>query len=307
MFRNKNIQLIKILWIFVIGLVVITLITFSFLNRTNGQIVSSGRLRKYLIYVPDSYDPKTASPLVFSIHGFVQWPAHQRTMSGWNKLADEYGFLVVYPQGTGFPLRWSTWPSEDDPGSMAEDLEFFSDLIEYLNQSYNIDHTRIYANGMSNGGGMSHLLACELSEDIAAIGGVAGAYLYPWENCRPPRPIPLIAFHGVDDPIVPYSGGPSRDDQFEFLPVEDWAAKWAEHNSCSNSPESIQITGEISRISYSNCKRDGEVVLYRIAGGGHTWPGGEKLPLWIAGYTNQDINATALMWEFFSKHSLKQE
>ncbi|MGB2956630.1 MAG: PHB depolymerase family esterase [Anaerolineales bacterium] len=298
----------KLIWAVVLGLIIFVIILLSFQFRTNGQITSGGRTRKYLVYVPESYDPAIPAPLVISIHGFVQWPAHQQFMSGWNKLADEHGFLVVYPQGTGFPLRWNTRPTEDDPESMGEDLEFFSDLIEHFSRSYNIDHRRIYANGMSNGGGMSHLLACELSEHIAAFGGVAGAYAYPWENCNPPRPVPVIAFHGMDDPIVPYLGETtSRNDQDDFLPVEDWAGKWAEHNACTNIPQITKVTSGISQISYLCDEGDGEVILYRIEGGGHTWPGGEKLPVWIAGYTNQEINASALMWEFFSKHSLNPE
>jgi len=300
----KNNQTIKIFWIFVFGLIVITITIISLQFRTNGHIMSGGRTRKYLIYIPDSYDPNTPSPLVFSIHGFVQWPAHQQSMTGWNKLADEYGFLVVYPQGTGFPLRWNTRSNEDDSISMREELDFFSDLIDHLTQSYNIDHSRIFANGMSNGGGMSDLLACEMSEHIAAIGGVAGAYVYPRENCQPDRPVPVIAFHGVDDSTVPYIGGTSsRDDQFEFMPIEDWAAAWADINSCSNTLEITQLTNEISRISYQGCEEGGEVILYRIKGGGHTWPGGKKLPVWIAGYTTPDINATDLMWDFFNKQS----
>jgi polyhydroxybutyrate depolymerase len=303
MAEKKSIN--KIIRLIVLGLIIIFIIGLSTQFKTNGRIISSAKARKYLLYIPDSYDPARATPLVISIHGFVQWPAHQQSMTGWNKLADEHGFLVVYPQGTGFPLRWNTGPSSDGTASTNQDLRFISDLIDHLAQTYNIDPGRIYANGMSNGGGMSDLLACDLSQKIAAIGGVAGAYLYPGEDCHPAHPMPVIAFHGVEDAIVPYFGGPSRDDRFEFLPVEDWAANWADLNTCTDSPQTAQITNEISRISYHGCEESGEVVFYRINDGGHTWPGGEKLPVWIAGYTNPDINATALMWDFFSTHSLQ--
>lgn len=276
-------------------------------NKTNGQIETAGQLRKYLIYVPESYDSNTPTPLVISIHGFVQWPAHQQSLSGWNALADEYGFIVVYPQGTGFPLRWNTQPLEDDPDAMAKELQFFKDLINVLSQSYNIDQSRIYANGMSNGGGMTHLLACELSDHIAAIGGVAGAYLYPWELCQPSRPMPVIAFHGKYDSLVPYNGGPtiSRDFGHKFSPVIEWVANWAKTNGCSGNPEILPKIGEVSGIRYTRCDENAEVIFYTVEGGGHTWPGGEELPTWIAGNTTQDINASELMWEFFSKYSLK--
>ena len=306
--KTKSKQKSKRVWIVLSGLILITIIFLSSQFRTNGRITSSGQNRKYLVYVPDSYDPVTPAPLVFSIHGFVQWPAHQESMTGWSELADEYGFLVVYPQGTGFPLRWNTRPTEDDPGAMGEELQFFSDLFENLSQTYNIDPARIYANGMSNGGGMSDLLACELSDRIAAIGGVAGAYRQPREDCQPARPVPVIAFHGLDDQIVLYLGGASsRDNQFVFPSIEDWAANWAEINACAKPPDKTQITAEIDRTSFTGCEENADVILYSIEGAGHTWPGGEKLPVWIAGYTNQDINATALMWEFFSKYQLELE
>jgi polyhydroxybutyrate depolymerase len=296
------------IWLIVIGLIIIIMIGLSTQFGTNGKIKSSGQTRKFLIYVPESYNSEQPAPLVISIHGFVQWPAHQQSMTGWNKLADENGFLVVYPKGTGFPLRWNTRPSEENPGAMDEELQFFSDLIDHLSSSYNIDPSRIYANGMSNGGGMSDLLACEYADRIAAIGGVAGSYVYPREDCHSARPMPVIAFHGVDDQIVLYKGGASsRDEQFVFPTIEDWAAGWAEINSCGPSPEISLITNEITRRHYGGCEENADVILYTIAGAGHTWPGGEKLPVWIAGYTNQDINASALMWEFFSKYSLKPD
>jgi polyhydroxybutyrate depolymerase len=300
------------IWIIVIVLLVFPVVvtsTYLFVNKTNGKIKSEGRLRKYLLYVPKSHDANTPTPLVICIHGFAQWPAHQQSLSGWNTLADEHGFIVVYPQGTGFPLRWNVLPLEDNPAATAKEVQFFSDLIDRLSQDFNIDPSRIYANGMSNGGGMSHLLACELSDRIAAIGGVAGAYLYPWESCHPPRPVPVIAFHGTKDPIVPYDGGPtvSRKHKFEFAPVEEWAANWARHNGCVDEPETIPAIGSVRGIRYTSCDGDAEVVFYTVAGGGHTWPGGSKLPKWLTGHTTQDVNATELMWEFFSKYSLKQQ
>ena len=300
--KNKRVLLI------ILVLLIISIIALSTQFGTNGRIKSSGQTRKFLVYIPDSYDPEQPTPLVISIHGFVQWPAHQQSMTGWNKLADENGFIVVYPKGTGFPLRWNTRPSEEDPGAIEEELRFFADLIDHLGSTYNIDPSRVYVNGMSNGGGMSDILACEFSDRIAAIGGVAGAYIYPRGDCHPARPMPVIAFHGGDDRVVPYQGGASsRDENFVFPSVEDWAAGWVEINSCGTLPEISVITNEITRTYFTGCKSNAEVILYSVAGAGHTWPGGEKLPVWIAGYTNQDINASALMWEFFRGYSLKGE
>lgn len=292
-------------WAVVLALIILMVLVLSIQFRTNGRITSSGRTRKYLVYVPESYDPDLAAPLVISIHGFVQWPAHQQSMTGWNKLADEHGFLVVYPRGTGFPLRWNTQPGTEGKVSMEEELQFFSDLIDHLESTYHIDPGRIYVNGMSNGGGMTDLLACELSERIAAVGGVAGAYLYPRDACNPSRPVPVIAFHGQEDQIVPYLGGTSsRDFQFSFPPVEEWAASWAGKNACDGTPASTKITENVTRWDYADCAENARVIFYSVYGAGHTWPGGEKLPVWITGPTNQEINASELMWEFYQGYSL---
>jgi len=274
---------------------------FSIINHTNGSLTTAGEQRRYLLYVPDAYDPSTPTPLVISIHGFAEWPAHQQQISHWNELADEYGFLVVYPMGTGFPLRWRA--SGDT--ALVQDVTFISDLIDELEGEYNLDPARIYANGLSNGGGMSFVLSCKLSDRIAAIGGVAGAYLLPWEACTRSRPVPAIVFHGNADPIVPFTGGPSSAFDIPFPPIDEWVQTLAEHNGCTAEPQALTSVGDVSGIHYTGCDRDAGVIYYTIDGGGHTWPGGDPLPEWITGPTSDDIDATRLMWEFFQQHPLK--
>lgn len=273
-------------------------------NVTNGQIVSSGQDRSYLLFVPTTYDPATPTPLVISIHGFVEWPAHQMQISHWNDLAQEYGFLVVYPEGTGFPRRWQASGQADGSTDPMVDVLFISDLIDELARQYNVDPARVYANGLSNGGGMSFLLGCVLSDRIAAIGSVAGAYLYPLDEYSPSRPVPMIAFHGTADPIVPYLGGPSRHAEVPLPVIPDWIAARAKLNGCDEPPAELPASGEASGIRYPGCDQGADVVFYTIDGGGHSWPGGDPLPEWIVGHTTQDIDATRVMWEFFSRFSI---
>ncbi len=294
-------------------LVLFTIIALIFLgilayylinNRSNGKIVSSGEERLYLIHVPDSYDPAIPTPLVLSFHGFIEWPAHQAQLSGWNEVADQNGFIVVYPMGSGFPLRWRTTIKPAGEGSLPIDVQFISDLIDKLENEYNIDPTRIYANGMSNGGGMTFLLACTLSDRIAAIGGVAGAYMTDWQDCRPSRPVPGIFFHGTEDNIVPYNGGRyERSDTF-FPVIPEWVGEWAAVNGCKTPPQEIARIDDISGVIYSACENDARVILYTIHGGGHTWPGGNPLPEFITGKTTQSINATKEMWDFYKNFRL---
>ena len=280
-------------------------IIFPLVNQTNGEIVSSGERRKYLLYVPASYDPATPSPLIISMHGFAEWPAHIMEISHWNELADEHGLIVVYPAGTGFPLRWRASAFRLDDEVPLTDVKFIADLIDELMQTYNIDETRIYANGLSNGGGMAYLLACKLSDRIAAIGGVAGAYMFPWDDCHPTRPVPLIAFHGSNDRIVPYGGGESRPFEYSLPIIPDWVMAWGDRNGCDEQGVQIPATGGVSGIQYTNCDQDADVILYTIAGGGHTWPGGKPIVESIVGHTTQEIDATRVMWEFFQDFTLE--
>ena len=285
-----------------ITLILLVAAAFWLANDTNGTLVSSGEERSYLLYVPENYNPSVATPLVVSIHGFAEWPAHQMEISHWNSLADQYGFIVVYPSGTRFPLRWRT---QGTPGSEIDpmlDVTFISDLIDQLAAEYNIDPTRIYANGLSNGGGMSFVLSCKLSERIAAIGSVSGAYLLPWDECNSSRPVPVIVFHGTQDPIVPFQGGPSNSFDIPFPSIPEWVDALAEHNGCDGAAQEFLAGEEVSGVQFANC--DADVVFYTIAGGGHAWPGGEPLPASIVGYTTQEIDATQIMWDFFQQHTL---
>lgn len=114
---KKSIRILSFFLGILALIVLIGTISWLVLNRTNGEIISGGEKRRYLLYVPESYDPAVLTPLVINIHGFAQWPANQMQVSQWNELADQYGFIVVYPSGTGFPLRWRVSEDPAEPES----------------------------------------------------------------------------------------------------------------------------------------------------------------------------------------------
>ena len=285
-----------------VALVPIEAVSFYAANRDNGSVVSSGEKRDYLLYVPRSYDRSRPTPLVISMHGAGLWGAAQRETSQWNELADRRGFIVVYPSGVG-GKGVRIWRTEPGSGQM-KDVRFISELIDTLKASYNIDPTRIYANGLSNGGGMSFVLSCTLSDRIAAVGMVAAAQITPWSWCTDHRAVPMIAFHGTADPEVPYKGGSSWISPRPFPNVPRWAANWARRNRCGPNPVESTVAADVTRRAYTNCADDAAVVLYTIQGGGHTWPGGTPLPKWFVGRTTRSIDATSLMWSFFGEHPL---
>ena len=278
-------------------------ISFYSANHENGSFVSSGEKREYVLYVPRSYNRSKRTPLVISLHGAGLWGAAQRDISRWNELADQKGFIVVYPSGAGGNgVRiWRAMPGD----GLTKDVRFISDLIDTLSVAYNIDSTRIYANGLSNGGGMSFALSCTLSNRIAAVGMVGAAQTLPWRWCEAReagRPVPVISFHGTADPAVPYNGGPSWISARPFPNVPGWSANWAKRNHCDEKPVDSIVASDVTRREYTGCADNAAVVLYTIRGGGHTWPGGAPLPEWFVGRTTRSINATSLMWTFFAEH-----
>ena len=306
-------KILKVTVSVLVGLPILMVLTvvvvFQVLDRSTGSIESSGEERDYLLHVPTSYDPDTPTALVVSMHGAAMWPAQQQNMSGWNKLADEHGFIVAYPSGKGMP---KIWPARLREPAAIRDSDLISQLIDTLMAEYNIDATRIYVDGMSNGGGMAFILSCTLSERIAAIGIVGASPPAPVEWCDSDRPLPTIAFHGTADSIVPFEGGalgaPVNPSEIVFPPVREWISELSKRNDCTSGPvESVAATG-VTRVEYVDCAEGASVILYVIQGGGHTWPGGEPAAEWMGlGLTSNAIDATAEIWAFFLDHTLSQQ
>src|SRR5207249_4719484 len=239
----------------------------------------SGEPRGYVLYVPRSYDPTRPTPLIISLHAAGLWGAAQEETSRWNRVAVREGVIVVYPSGLGWNgLR--VWRVEHGPG-LARDVRFIADLIDTLRARYNIDTTRVYAKGLSNGGGMSFVLSCALSDRIAAVGLVAAAQTLPWTWCTERQPAPMLAFHGTADAFVPYNGGKVWLAPQPFPNVPQWAARWARRNHCEPTPVDSVVAPDVTRRVYIGCGDNAAVELYTVHGGGHTWPGGTPLPQWF--------------------------
>jgi polyhydroxybutyrate depolymerase len=286
-----------------VALIAVAMVWFRMEGKTNGTIVTSGETRKYLLYVPKTYDRSKPTPLVISLHPAALRPQTEMEISRWNQVADEHGFIVVYPAGSGVPRIWPMGPQ-----SLGRDVKFISDLIHKLEAEYNIDPNRIYADGMSNGGGMAFALSCRLSDRIAAVGAVAAAQAFlPVDECGDSRPVPTMAFHGSADKFAPYQGGSSPISPGTFPNILDWTARVARRNQCKGGPSDTRITANVHRLAYTNCAGNADVVLYTIEGGGHTWPGGKPLPEWIVGRTTSEINASRVLWEFYIQHPLGQK
>jgi polyhydroxybutyrate depolymerase len=203
----------------ILCVVTLVLLSISYLNVNvfeteysvgdyTGSIIFDGLERTYRIHIPSLYDKDKPMPLVIVLHGSEGSAKSMENLSGFNTLSDKEGFIVVYPNA--IEKHWNDgldMPQYRSNRENIDDVGFISILIDYLIKELNIDKKRIYVTGMSNGAIMSHRLACEVSERIAAIAPVVGAMPEKVvSHCSPSRPISVLIINSVDDPIVSWEG-----------------------------------------------------------------------------------------------------
>lgn len=260
---------------------------------------SHGR-REYVIHdpgVPRGGDGLRPAVLVF--HGFLQTPRGMRNLTGIDRLADEEGFLVVYPKGT-----FRSWNDGDDtkPASKrdVDDGAFLTALVDSLPARHGVDPGRVYAIGFSNGGYLLVRHACELAGRVAAL-GIVGAGTYPvWDpECRPEAPLPAAFVIGGADPTIA-----RLDERFDVSPGAS-ADLWTEAYGCPE-PTARAVPGNTgtAAVHHSTRRCPGGFVAHQIVveGEGHTWPGGPQfLPPFLAGEATDAFDATTWLWEFFEE------
>ena len=269
--------------------------------------------RSYHLHVPDSFQPGDEWPLVISLHGLGGHGSIMDRRTGFNAIADDEEFIVVYPNG--FDGSWV----DAGPDSLQQrldagiqDVQFIEELIDAIDAEYGVDPNRVYATGISNGALFSFHLACQLSERIAAVGLVAGASISQvYDDCAPSDSVSYLALHGTADVIVPYGGdeiAPGFPEIGRYQSAEEAFAFWVSHNNCEATPTTEELPDTTSgdnthiiRTTYTECQDGTSVELYTIEGGGHTWPG-HPVSSQLLGATNPDIDGSATLWEFFKAH-----
>ncbi len=285
--------------VFVCALLFLSISAFS--QKTVIDSIKTGEIfRNYRLYIPKSYDPKTASALVVDMHGYTSNALQEQAYSNFMPIADTANFIVVYPNGTVYGGS-QFWNAGISP-TLVNDVDFISTLIDHISSQYTIDPNSVYACGMSNGGFMSHTLACALNNKIAAIASVTGSmFVTQYGNCFPGRVVPVMQIQGTADNTVPYTGNSA------MLPIDTLIGFWVKKNKCDPTPL-IDSVPDIDKAD--SCKavhylyKDGDLgatcEFYKVLNGGHTWPGSP----YKIGVTNQDFNATEKIWLFFRKYKL---
>jgi polyhydroxybutyrate depolymerase len=257
------------------------------------SMTSAGAQRSYLLYVPQSYSGQPAA-LVFSFHGSGSYPQNQVDTSGFDRLAEEHGFIAVFPAGEFTnSVSARSWNANVEAG--VDDVQFTRDMIDEISGQLAIDASRIYASGFSGGGRISSRLACALSDVLAAAAPVAGLQ-YP-DDCTLKRPIPIITFHAEDDPVNNYEVQ-ANSRPYWRMGVETALDRWRQANGCTLANTHEQVAYNIRVYAWTECGGGGEILFYQTITGGHTWPGAPQRG------AVQDISASELIWEFFSRHSL---
>jgi polyhydroxybutyrate depolymerase len=240
--------------------------------------------------------------LVINLHGAGMTGSQQAAVTGYNTVADRYGFVVAYPDG--IDTTWADGRGASLPDRQGvDDVGFLATLIGRLSQDFRIPPGRVFVTGMSAGAFMANRLVCERADLVDAIAPVAGT-LGAAIRCAPSQPVSVMAVHGTADPVVPYDGGTmiGRGGPSDILSAPALAERWRAINRCPGPlvPDPA-AADEIQEMSATGCADGTEVVLVRINGGGHTWPAGRfSLPADVVGPTSFAVDASGASGQFFA-------
>lgn len=257
-------------------------------------LTSGEETREYILHIPSSYDGNLATPVIINYHGYAGCALDFSNLVGndlgLNALADAENFIVVYPQAIVREKGDAYWEPGDNGNQNIRDNDshFTRELISALSTTYNIDVSRVYATGYSNGGMMAYGLACATDDMIAAVGVMSGIMLE--DACQNNGYTSVIHFHGLDDNVLPYAGN------VDYQSVQEVIDLWVSLNSIPDSGiSSTELdNGDVILDTYLGGIENSDVILYTLKKGDHVW-------------FNNDINgqsANQILWDFLSKHVL---
>lgn len=275
-----------------------------------------GIKRQYLVHLPTRYDPASPTPLVLALHGGGGHAAHMADDEnyGLGKKADQAGFIVVFPNGySQLPGgRFATWNAGaccgDARDRQIDDVGFLRAVVAAVKAQVNVDPARVFATGMSNGGMMSHRLACEAPDLFRAVAAVAGTDAT--STCQPARPVSVLHIHARDDTHVLFNGGAGpnafRDPAkvMDFVAVPETISRWVKRNQCQPTPQRSAARPGAYCDTYAGCAGGVSVQLCVTENGGHSWPGAPSVRRGKPGASTA-LDANDVIWDFFSASAVR--
>jgi polyhydroxybutyrate depolymerase len=260
-----------------------------------------GITRQYIYYEPETLNQQM--PLVIVMHGYTGDANNIKNYSQMNDFADQYGFAVCYPRGTvdGGGNRFWNVGYAFHQNETVDDVGYLTQLTQYLQQTNGLNPDYTFATGMSNGGEMCYMLACQAYDTFKAVAPVAGMILQDiLDDCDAAPAIPIFEIHGSQDGVTPLAGDPDNNDGWGSYPsIADTIDYFVEKNGCTTLIEGSVPNTDTSDGSfivsekYINGVNQNEVWYYKVVGGGHDWPGSSG---------NMDIEAGEQAWLFFQNY-----
>jgi polyhydroxybutyrate depolymerase len=262
--------------------------------------VHDGITRDFVYYTPSSWTGSESLPLLIVLHGVTQTGSGLMNITGFNDIAETNNFIVCYPDGIS-----NAWNANMNVSlSQADDIGFIEELSVLLQTSLNTDPNRQYLCGISNGGFMTHKMACESSQCYAAIATVSASMSDTVEqNCNPAFAPNILHIHGTADPVVSYFGSPITG-----ISVDQLMEKWRGYHTCDLTPVFSSMPNPNlldfsypEKYTYANCSQ-GSLELIKVVGGGHQWPG---IPTVLGGVgnINMDFYSPQIIWDFLEGKS----
>lgn len=274
--------------------------------------------RTFAVHVPPDVASRGPLPVLVAFHGGGGTAAGFKAYAGLDRIADREGFVVVYPDGSGrLGRRLLTWNAGACCGyalaSGVDDVAFTLAVLRELAGDLELDATRVYATGHSNGGMMAYRLAAEAADRIAAVASVAG--MMATIRFAPAQPVAVLHIHSVNDPRALYAGGlgppfPGTDLKVTHQAVESGLARWIAVDRCPSQPaiadtRRAQVRGAehtATLLVYEPCAGGVVVAHWRLTGAGHGWPGSHSpLPERIMGPDTTVLDAAEEVWRFVAR------
>ena len=287
--------------------------------------MSSGVKRRSDLALPPVYRSTTPAPLIIDFHPFGP-PSIEEGFSGLTVIAagrhespaGQAGMVVLTPLGTaaGTTPAWNVthyapWPNDE---------QFAIDLLDYIEAHACIDTARVYLTGFAIGAQMAAVVACDHADRITALAAVSG--IYDPAGCQPSRALPIIAFNGTADPMIPYAGGIGPNVPklgldaattagetamiSRLAPIPEVVNRWVRRDGCQPAPHTTVPAKSVTLKRWNRCRGGADIDWYLISGAGHTWPSspGTKALGTLLGPTSDAIPATDLIIQFFDRYRL---